>query len=546
MKKDNTLFTDSQDNILALNKFMHLRLITRPYWNKLESGEPVLYDYGVRQNKEPKIIEPALYTEEREKAQHRDTKKTWRKLQGFRDIMAKGEPTDEELRQYLKVVKDSWSLLQICKSDGTAKWVPGRAKGTATYNEELKAKLEMFATLWSQKKYVVLFFNFTCDPHLYKSRADAWLNYKKKNVNPTIEYLRKHFGAKYEGVMESHANGYPHCHYIVWIPIEMFPELQKIKNGKEIKYGRFYRALRKRIPNKIFKVLKAGGKRVVGYLCKYINKGIENDIFDVLTNDEPLTTTQRKEIIEFLALKAFNRRQVYLQNKRTYELDEDEEIEEEVSVSQQSASESEPLTATELRSHLIKICTNSPNLTYKIIHSMTYGAFIERYKVPPQKVKEVPPEVAEDFKKNSTQVFNSHNFYNDFIAFCLDWENSPLNRKFYWGDNLENYSRFCDGYDFNNDEEYLECITKVFDFYATEILVNHNSYSDVLAGKENLSETRKTWWCSQIKKEIEINDNNPIDNFYTYDERKQLREKRHDKWQYAIEKLMEEERQNVI
>ena len=535
-------FTDSQENILALNKFFHLRLLTRPYWNILESGEPVLYDCGVRKNGEPRIIEPPLYSTERNTAAHRDLKKTWRMLQGFRDIMTEREPTDEELRHYLKIVKDSWALLQICKSDGSTKWVPGRAKGTATYNQELKEKLETFASLWSQKRYIVLFFNFTCDPHQYKNRADAWKNYKKKNVDPTIEYLRKHFGAKYEGVIESHANGYPHAHYIVWLPIEFFPELAKIKNGKEIKYGRFYKELRKRIPNRIFKVIKAGGKRVVGYLCKYINKGIENDIFNVLTSDEELTKTQRKEIIEFLALKAFNRRQVYLQNRRTYELDEEEEEEEEVSVSQQSASESEPLTATKLRAHLIKICTNSPNLYYKTIYSMSYGSFIDRYKVPPQKVKEVPQEVAEDFKKNSTEVFNSHNFYNDFVAFCLDWENSPLNRKFYWGDSLNNYSRMCDGYDFNNDEEYLECVTMVFDYYATQILINHNSYADVLAGKENLTDTRRVWKLRNGL-EYEAQENNACDNFISYEEKQRILKTRHRRLQSQIARNLYEEKQ---
>lgn len=177
---------------------------------------------------------------------------------------------------------------------------------------------------------------------------------------------------------------------------------------------------------------------------------------------------------------------------------------------------------------------------------MSYGAFIGRYKVPPQYVKEVPDIVAEDFRKNSSPIFNSHNFYNDFVNFLFDWENSPLNRKFYWGEDINNYSRMCDGYDFNNDEEWLECVIKTFDFYATQVLVNHNDYADVLAGRENLTEKRKTWKLKlQSKKEIELemNENNASENFYGYGEERKEIEERHRKLQAQIAKNLYEIRQ---
>ena len=526
-------YSDEQINIFSLNNFFYKRLKDRPYWNFTEDGKPVLYDYGVRKTVDPKIIEPALFYEERKRQITKDPDKTWKKLKGFRDILKEREPTDEELRQYLKIVKESLYIIQFEKSDKTIKWLPGRAKGTKTYNEDLKRKLETFANLLPPNLFDVIFLNFTCDPKLYKNRADAWKNFKEKNVDPTLEYLRKHCNAFYEGVMESHANGYPHCHYVVWLPKGMFTELSKIKNGKVITYGKLYNIIKSRIPNRIFKVIKAGGKRVVGYICKYISKGVENDIFAALNSEEELSKSQRKELIEFLALKAFKRRKAYLQQIKTVKEKLKEMVKEQVSVSQQQASESEPCTARQCRAYLIEICTNSPLLLYKKIYSMSYGAFMERYKVPPQYVKEVPEVVAEDFRKNSEPIFNSHNFYNDFVNFLFDWENSPLNRKFYWGDDINNYSRMCDGYDFNNDEEWLECVIKVFDFYVTQVLVNHNEYTDVLAGRENLSHTKKHWtykakienWngLDRDKRKIDYAENNPCDEYVSLKEKEELR-----------------------
>lgn len=541
---DNIIYSEEQINIFSLNNFFYKRLKNRPYWNFTEDGKPVLYDYGVRKTVDPKIIEPALFYEERKRQITKDPDKTWKKLKGFRDILKEREPTDEELRQYLKIVKESLYIIQFEKSDKTIKWLPGRAKGTKTYNEELKRKLETFANLLPPNLFDVIFLNFTCDPKLYKNRADAWKNFKEKNVDPTLEYLRKHCNAFYEGVMESHANGYPHCHYVVWLPKGMFPELSKIKNGKAITYGKLYNIIKSKIPNRIFKVIKAGGKRVVGYICKYISKGVENDIFAALNSEEELSKSQRKELIEFLALKAFKRRKAYLQQIKTVKEKLKDMVKEEVSVSQQQASASEPCTARQCRAYLIEICTNSPLLLYKKIYSMSYGAFMERYKVPPQYVKEVPEVVAEDFRKNSEPIFNSHNFYNDFVNFLFDWENSPLNRKFYWGDNLDNYSRMCDGYDFNNDEEWLECVIKVFDFYVTQVLVNHNEYADVLAGRENLSTKHKTWFYKghtnnyQEKYKsagiIEYSENNECDNYFSYEEEKKKQITKHKNIQNKI------------
>ena len=554
---NNITYSDEQCNIFSINEFLYKRLKDRPYWNYTKDGKVILYDYGIKKNYDPKIIEPALFYEERRKAITKDPNKTWKQLKGFRDILKKREPTDEELRQYLKIVKDSLYIIQFEKSDGSVKWMPGKAKGTKTYNEDLKRKLEEFANLLPPHLFDVIFLNFTCDPHLYKNRADAWKNFKERTVNPTLEYLRKHCNAFYEGVMESHANGYPHCHYVVWLPKGMFPELQKIKNGKEIHYGKLYNLLRGGIKNKIFKIIKAGGKRVVGYICKYISKGIENDIFSALTTEGELSKTQRKELIEFLALKAFQRRKAYLQQIKSVKARLKAMMKKQVSVSQQQASASEPCTARQCRAHLIEICTKSPLLLYKKIFSMSYGAFIERYKVPPQYVKEVPDVVAEDFRKNSNPIFNSHNFYNDFVNFLFDWENSPLNRKFYWGEDINNYSKMCDGYDFNNDEEWLECVIKTFDFYATQILVNHNNYADVLAGRENLTEKRKTWifredlsyYQGKKRKDrvIEYTENNESENFISYEEIKKERIAKHKNkqekiaWQlYEIERLKEQ------
>ncbi len=115
----NIIYSDEQCNIFSLNEFFYKRLKDRPYWNFTKDGKVVLCDYGIRKKCDPKIIESALFYEERRKALTKDPNKTWKKLKGFRDILKEREPTDDELREYLKIVKDSLYIIQFEKSDGS-------------------------------------------------------------------------------------------------------------------------------------------------------------------------------------------------------------------------------------------------------------------------------------------------------------------------------------------------------------------------------------------------------------------------------------------
>lgn len=510
-------YSDEQINIFSLYCFFFSRLSDKPYWHIAKNGQPILKRVDNKEIDETKLIPNTLYYNQEQFEKERNPNKTRDKLLWAKKVLEERNLNDEELKICTKIVSSSLMMLQTENSKGNIAWFEGNAKGTARYNTLQRGKILDFVTEHSSKKYDCFFLTITCDTKKYSNRADAWENFLQKDVYKVTEKLRKHYSGEYVATLESTTKGYPHAHIMMFVPKNTFPELKYYHNQQRVKKGRLFDLVSRSVFSPIFDLQAAKGKNLKWYLTKYIGKGIEESVFDIIKKDGELKKSDRKQLQEFIYLKLFNRRKVLMTRKgcKTEKADCDKLPE--VSVSKKQTSESEQKDATKLRTILTSICTNSPLLSDKIVHSMDFFNFSYTFNTPPTRNNDVSDENAEVFENNSRLVWNSRSFISDFVKFVLNPLQSPLNRKFYWNGEEDIYSRMCDGYDLNNDEEWLECIVNVFDFYATKVLVEYEDYKSVLLGAEGLL---KYHWL--VKKNgvgyVSVASNDPKEVYMTFED----------------------------
>ncbi len=483
----NITYYEEQCNIFSLYRFFFQRLSDRPYWYVDESGQPILKQESCTDEKRIKPIPNILYYNQELFKKKHDSNKTRNKLLWAKEILEERSLNDEELKLCTKIVSSSLMMLQTENSKGNIAWFEGNAKGTARYNTLQRGKILDFVTEHSSKKYDCFFLTITCDTKKYRSRVDAWENFLQKDVYKVTENLRKHYNGEYVATLESTAKGYPHAHIMMFVPKGTFPELKYYHNQQRIKKGRLFDLVSRSVFSPVFDLQAAKGKNLKWYLTKYIGKGIEESVFDIIKKDGELKKSDRKLLQEFIYLKIFNRRKVLMTRKGSKTEETATAPASQVSVSQKEASESERETATKLRANLTSICTNSPLLFDKVVYSMDFNQFTNVFNVPPERNNDVSDVNAEVFENKGKLIWNSRSFISDFVKFVLDPTHSPLNRKFYWNAEEDIYDNMLDGYDLDNDEEWLEAVTYIFDFYCTKILCENVRYITVLNGAEGLS-----------------------------------------------------------
>lgn len=484
---NNITYSEEQCNIFSLYRFFFQRLNDRPYWYVDKDGQPILKNVSCTDEKKIKPIPNDLYYNQEPFKKIHNPNKTRNKLAWVKEILEERNLNDEELKLCTKIVSSSLMMLQTENSKGNIAWFEGNAKGTARYNTLQRGKILDFVTKYSSKKYDCFFLTITCDTKKYRSRVDAWENFLQKDVYKVTENLRKHYQGEYVATLESTAKGYPHAHIMMFIPKGTFPELKYYHNQQRVRKGRLFDLVSRSVFSPVFDLQAAKGKNLKWYLTKYIGKGIEESVFDIIKKDDELKKADRKLLQEFIYLKVFNRRKVLMTRKGSKTKEVADNLALQVSVSQKEASESKQQTATELRANLTSLCINSPLLFDKIIYSMNFQQFTDVFNVPPERNNDVSEEDAEVFEDKGNLVWDSRSFISDFVKFILNPVKSPLNRKFYWNAEEDIYDRLLDNYDLNNDEEWVEAVVYIFDFYCTKILCKKESYFTVLNGAEELS-----------------------------------------------------------
>ena len=519
-------YSDEQINIFSLYRFFFSRLSDKPYWHIAKNGQPILKRVDNKEVDETKLIPNTLYYNQEQFEKERNPNKTRDKLLWAKKVLEERNLNDEELKICTKIVSSSLMMLQTENSKGNIAWFEGNAKGTARYNTLQRGKILDFVTEHSSKKYDCFFLTITCDTKKYGNRADAWENFLQKDVYKVTEKLRKHYSGEYVATLESTAKGYPHAHIMMFVPKNTFTELKYYHNQQKVKKGRLFDLVSRSVFSPVFDLQAAKGKNLKWYLTKYIGKGIEESVFDIIKKDGELKKSERKQLQEFIYLKLFNRRKVLMTRKGCKAEKANDDITPQVSVSQKQASESEQKDATKLRTVLTSICTNSPLLSDKIVHSMDFFNFSYTFNTPPTRNNDVSDENAEVFEDNGRLVWNSRSFISDFVKFVLNPIQSPLNRKFYWNGEEDIYTRMCDGYDLDNDEEWLECVVNVFDFYATKVLVEYEDYKSVLFGAEGLL---KVHWTVVDKKLgcVSVASNDPKEVYMSYEDFEKATSRQH-------------------
>lgn len=464
------------------------------YWrwsNKNDCYIPVSISKE-EQEKEPLVPKYLKYSPTEDRANSRKNK-TYNKLLWFREICKERTPSDEEIKLAARLISNSLQYIQISKKNGSVVWFEGNAKGTKAYNTKQDGKIKDTIKEYMSEPMDAFFLTLTCDPKKYKNLADCWENYLQKEVYPLTEPLRKHHGMKYVGVMESTAKCRPHIHLVCFVPKGTFPELERLPNKKKLSFGKLYNYIKSHKYSEQTFVEVAKGDGLKYYCTKYLAKGIEQTVFQLLENEKELSKADLKALKEFVFLTAFRKRKTLLPHKRNKEVAILSASENEVSVFIHEKESWEKLTASERRSILKGICINSPLNNPKTIYSMSYDTFADTFGYEASRNQDVQDEDADLFEKKGRLVYEERNFFTDFVEFVQNPLHSPINRKFYWNADNDIYDLFTDGYDLNNDEDFLRCCSDLITLYLEKCCRQGHSYIEVLACKEDLSWERR-WY----------------------------------------------------
>lgn len=442
------------------------------------------------QEKEQLVPKFLKYSPNENKVSSRKNK-TYNKLAWFREICEKRIPDDEEIKIAARLISNSLQYIQISKKDGSIVWFEGNAKGTKAYNKKQDGKIKDTIKEYMSEPMDAFFLTLTCDPKKYKNLADCWENYLQKEVYPLTEPLRKHNGMKYVGVMESTAKCRPHIHLICFVPKGTFPELQSLPNKKKLSFGKLYNYVKSHKFSEQTFIEVAKGDGLKYYCTKYLAKGIEQTVFQLLEDEKELSKADLKALKEFVFLTAFRKRKALLPHKRNKK-------DTSLIVSENDAGVSVPtkekwckLSDAERRSILKGICINSPLNNPKTIYSMSYAAFADTFGYKPDRNQDVKDEDADLFEKKGNLIYEERNFFTDFVEFVQNPLHSPLNRKFYWNADENIYDLFTDGYNLNDDKDFLRCCNELITMYLEKCCNQGHSYAEVLACREDLSNIKK-------------------------------------------------------
>lgn len=444
-----------------------------------------------KENAKEKLVPSSLTYTPHQYNNTEKSKSLYKCLSWFREICSYRTPTKEECLKALNFILSRQQWLNIQKADGTSVSVEAYAKGTQRYCKKLNGRVLDICKEIGAKDLDCAFITLTCDPKKYESLADCWQNYNEKEVKPVMENWRKNYGVEYIAVMESTRNMRPHIHILAFFPKGMYPELEKCKNETILTYGKLFNEVQRNKFSKEVKIKVVKGKHKVHYLTKYIGKGSVKSVFKILESKKELPVEDWKLLYEFLFLTAFRRRKLLATRKGCKKNVSQETTQAEVSNPIPRREEWEKLTASERRSLLNSICTNSLLNNPKTIYSMSYIDHKHNFGVFPSRKQQLSDEESKVFEHKGRLVFEERNFFTDFVAFVQNPVNSPLNRKFYWNAEEDIYDLFTDPYNLKDDEDFMRCCKDIIDMYLRKCCEQGYSYAEVLACREGLSHTKK-------------------------------------------------------
>lgn len=313
----------------------------------------------------------------------------------------KRQLTDDEIKRAVKLLANRIMILRYKNDKNETRYFESFTKGTNRYNKKLSSKVKDFTAAVCSNGTETFALTITCDPKKYEhNRFNAWKNYTK-DINKTLENLRKHKGLKYLWVKESTKKGYPHAHIVLSFPKGFCKGYDKMQNAKRLFYGEFYEYIKANVVAPVFELQPIKGNNLKYYLTKYISKGEEDDVYRLGKKTEELTAAERKEALSFLMttvtktrlcgfckLKEMTKQNTSRTDAERYNKHLRKTALREMKKSARERSEREHFAR--LRALLIKLCNNSPFTCCKNIYAMSRNTF----------QKEISADIDEEFLQN--------------------------------------------------------------------------------------------------------------------------------------------------
>lgn len=405
----------------------------------------------------------------------------------------KRQLTDDEIKRAVKLLANRIMILRYKNDKNETRYFESFTKGTNRYNKKLSSKVKDFTAAVCSNGTETFALTITCDPKKYEhNRFNAWKNYTK-DINKTLENLRKHKGLKYLWVKESTKKGYPHAHIVLSFPKGFCKGYDKMQNAKRLFYGEFYEYIKENVVAPVFELQPIKGNNLKYYLTKYISKGEEDDVYRLGKKTEELTDAERKEALSFLMttvtktrlcgfckLKEMAKQNTSRTDAERYNKHLRKTALREMKKSARERSEREHFAR--LRALLIKLCNNSPFTCCKNIYAMSRNTF----------QREISADIDEEFFQNEKKQKKFENMscrvtcngciWSDLVNFINGDKKSIFNLKI--GIHALNGS---DVYLFDkikkdDDKEFIYAVANVMDVLQRIALM---SKTDILTALQN-------------------------------------------------------------
>lgn len=401
--------------------------------------------------------------------------------------------SDDEIKRAIKLLANRIMILRYKNDKNETRYFESFTKGTNRYNKKLSSKVKDFTAAVCENGTETFALTITCDPKKYEhNRFDAWKNYTK-DINKTLENLRKHRGLKYLWVKESTKKGYPHAHIVLSFPKGFCKGYDKMQNAKRLFYGEFYEYIKANVVAPVFELQPIKGNNLKYYLTKYISKGEEDDVYRLGKKTEELTDAERKEALSFLMttvtktrlcgfckLKEMTKQNTSRTDAERYNKHLRKTALREMKKSERERSEHEHFAR--LRALLIKLCNNSPFTCCKNIYAMSRNTF----------QKEISADIDEKFLQNEKKQKKFENMscrvtcngciWSDLVNFINGDKKSIFNLKIgiHALDGSDVY--LFDKIKKDNDKEFIYAVANVMDVLQRIALM---SKTDILTALQN-------------------------------------------------------------
>lgn len=405
----------------------------------------------------------------------------------------KRQLSDDEIKRAIKLLANRIMILRYKNDKNETRYFESFTKGTNRYNKKLSSKVKDFTAAVCSNGTETFALTITCDPKKYEhNRFNAWKNYTK-DINKTLENLRKHRGLKYLWVKESTKKGYPHAHIVLSFPKGFCKGYDKMQNAKRLFYGEFYEYIKANVVAPVFELQPIKGNNLKYYLTKYISKGEEDDVYRLGKKAEELTESERKEALSFLMttvtktrlcgfckLKEMTKQNTSRTDAERYNKHLRKTALREMKKSARERSEREHFAR--LRALLIKLCNNSPFTCCKNIYAMSRNTFQQ----------EISADIDEEFLQNEKKQKKFENMscrvtcngciWSDLVNFINGDKKSIFNLKIgiHALDGSDVY--LFDKIKKDDDKEFIYAIANVMDVLQRIALM---SKTDILTAMQN-------------------------------------------------------------